>query len=342
MATEFIFPSSVELREIERELLPRLTAERPIFDILPIRNLDSYVMQYEQRGNLTGLQQVRGLGGDPRRVKEIGAVVKYVEPGVYGEFRNINEVDLTARRPYGANFGTQINIDDLVMDASEHLLERQLDRQEQLGWNTLIYGTFTALGEVGQVLHTDTYSIQTFTAGIPWSTQATSFPLGNLRQVQVLSRGKSVNFGAGGTLYMNRVTFNTMNANTNASDLGGKRATGLSSITGVTQVNEVLTRDDLPNIVVYDRGYIDEGGTFQLFIPNGRAVLVGRRDSGTPIGNMQAVRNANNPDLGPGAYYKVIDRGPDRVPRTIEVHRGWNGGPVLLHPEAVVSLNLEA
>lgn len=338
MATTFTFPSSVELVEIERTLLPRLTQNRPIFDILPVRNMDAYVMQYEQRGNITGLQQVRGLGGDPRRVKELGAVVKYVEPGVYGEFRNIDETSLTARRQYGAPLGTPISIDDLVRDAQEHLLQRRLDRQEQLGWNTLIYGTFTALGEVGQVLHTDTYSIQTFTAGVPWSTPATSYPLGNLRQVQLLSRGLSVDFGAGSTLYMNRYTFNAMNTNTNANDLGGKRAAGLSSITGVNQINEVLTRDDLPNIVIYDRGYIDESNNFQLFIPNGYGVLIGRRDSGVAIGNIQQTRNANNPDMGPGAYMKVIDRGPDRVPRTIECHDGWNGGPVLRYPEAVVSL----
>lgn len=340
MATSFTFPSSFELIEIERVLLPRLTQNRPIFDILPIRNLDAYAMMYEQRANITGVQQVRGLGGDPRRVKELSAGIKYVEPGVYGEFRNIDETSLTMRRPFGAPIGTPINVDDLVREAQEHLLQRRLDRQEQLGWNVLIYGTFTALGEVGQVLHTDTYLIQTYTAGIPWSTQATSFPLGNLRQVQLLSRGASVDFGAGSKLYMNRVTFNAMSANTNANDMGGKRATGLSSITGVNQVNEVLTRDDLPNIVIYDRGYIDEAGTFQLFIPNGRAVLVGRRDSGTAIGNIQQVRNANTPDMAPGAYMKVIDRGEDRVPRTIECHDGWNGGPVLTHPEAVVSLSL--
>lgn len=337
MATDYLFPSSAELREIERVLLPRLTQQRPIFDILPIQNRDAFWLYWEQRGNILGLQQVRGMDGDPRRVKELAAVTKMAEPGVYGEFRNINETDLTMRRNYGSPLGTPINIDDLVRDAQEQLLQRRLDRMEQIGWNLLINGTFTALGEVGQVLHTDTYSIQTYTAGLPWSTSATAMPLGNLRQVQLLSRGISANFGAGGTIYMNRVTFNNMSANTNANDLGGKRAMGLSSITGVPQVNEVLTRDDLPNIVIYDRGYIDDAGNFQLFIPNNKFVLVGRRDSGTPIGEFQVVRNANNPDLGPGFYMKVIDRGPERVPRRIECHDGGNYGPVLTHPEAVVS-----
>lgn len=339
MTTTFVYPSNFEMQMIEREKLPRLTQNRPIFDILPPKNIDAHVMMYEQLENIKGLQQVRGLGGDPRRVNAQGAGVKYVEPGIYGEFRNIDEVMLTMRRQWGT-INQPVDISDLVMEAQDQLLERRLNRQESLGWLLLLNGTFTALGEVGQVLHTDTYTIQTYTAGIPWATSATALPLANLRAIKLLARGTSANFGAKSVLYMNQATFNSMMSNVNANDLGSKRQAGLASITGLVDVNRILLGEDLPQITIYDEGYFDENGVFQLYIPANKAVLVGVRNSGTPVGNYQMTRNANNPDLAPGPYMRVIDRMEERIPRTIEIHDGHNGGPILQFPSAVVSLNV--
>lgn len=339
MATEFVYPNNFELQMIEREKLPRLTQNRPAFEIMPPKNLDAATLVYEQLENIRGLQQVRGMGGDPRRVNAQGATVKYVEPGFYGEFRLIDETQLTMRRQWGT-FNKPIDITDLVMEGQDQLLQRRLDRQELLIWTLLATGTFTALGAVGQVLHTDSYSIQTYTAGIAWSTAATSVPLANLRQVKLLARGTSASFGMRARLYMNQGTFNNLAANTNANDLGSKRAAGLSSVTGINDVNEILTKEDLPTIVIYDEGYFDENGNFQLFIPNNKAILVGQRQSGVSIGNFQMTRNANNPDLAPGPYMRVIDNFDRSVPRKIEVHDGFNGGPVLFFPSAVVAMSV--
>jgi hypothetical protein len=45
-------------------------------------------------------------------------------------------------------------------------------------------------------------------------------------------------------------------------------------------------------------------------------------------------RNANNPGAAPGAYQKVVDN-TDDVPRTVIVHDGHNGGPVVYYPSAI-------
>ena len=339
MATNYIYPSSYELMMIEREKIPRLTQNRPIFEILPLKNVDSAILVWEQLANITGIQQVRGLNGAPLSVNALGGTQKYGQPGVYGEFRTVDEAQLTLRRQWGS-VQKPVDISDLVMENQDQLLERRLNRIEKNGWDLLNTGTFTATGKVGQILHTDTFPTQGVTANVPWATVATATPLADLRAAQLLARGHSVNFGRQAKLYMNQGTFNSFISNTNANDLGSKRTYGLASITGLDDVNRILTGDNLPNIVIYDEGWINDAGVFHLYIPDNTAVLVGVRQTGVPIGNYQFTRNANNPDMAPGPYMRVIDNLERELPRKIEIHDGHNGGPVLLFPAAIVQMTV--
>lgn len=342
---EFTFPTNAELREISQDLLPRLAADRPVFDFMPIEEPDAFLVMWEQEDNYTGLQSVRGLNGEPPKVQKVGVKRFTMQPGVYGEFIPLDETELVVRRQYGT-FATPVDISDLVMRAQRQLLVRRLDRIETIAWNLLTSGTFSVAGPSGAILHQDTFSLQTFTASVPWATVATATPLADLRAIQILARGHSVRFDRSSQLFINQKTANNMLANTNAADLYGRRVTGLATINSIPQLNELLTMDNLPNIVPYDMGYqadpaIPGGtGTFTPFIADATGVVVGKRTDGSPIGNYQMVRNASNPDLGPGAYMKVIDRGEIQVPRAIEVHDGHNGGPALFFPSALVRINV--
>ncbi len=337
MAT-FIYPSSAELQQVAQDKLPNLVAQRPIFSILPIETADSHLLMWEQEDNYVGLQQIRGLGGQPPRVKKTGAKRYLMQPGVYGEFSAIDELELTERRQYGT-FGNGVSIDDLVMREQDRLLGRRLDRIEHIGWTLLVTGTFSVSGPDGQVLHTDTFALQTH-SGSDWSTAGSSTPLADFRAIQLLSRGHSVNFGPAARAIMNRVTFNRLVANTNAADLGGKKGIGLQSIQAVGDINRVLTDEGLPTIEIFDGGYLNDAGTFVPFIADDKVVVVGQRTDGGRIGEYRMTRNANNPNLAPGAYMEVIDRGAEgsgkTIPRTIEVHDGHNGGPVIYFPSAIV------
>lgn len=339
MTTNYTYPSSFELMMIEREKIPRLTQNRPIFEILPMKNIDAALLVWEQLANITGLQQVRGLNGAPRSVNSLGGSQKYGQPGIYGEFGTVDEEQLTLRRQWGS-YNKPVDISDLVMEKQDQLLERRLNRIEINGWTLLATGTFTALGPTGQVLHTDSFTCQTYPVGVPWSTWATATPLADFRGVQLLARGHSVNFGRQARAYMNQATFNNFISNTNSNDLGSKRTYGLASITGLDDVNRILTGDNLPNIVIYDEGYIDDSNVFQLYVPNNKVIVIGVRQTGVPIGNYQFTRNANNPDMAPGPYMRVIDNLERELPRKIEVHDGHNGGPVLYFPAAVVQMTV--
>jgi hypothetical protein len=338
---EFVYPTSAELNEIAQDLLPRLEAERPVFRIMPITSPDAFLVMWEQEDSYVGLQQVRGLNGLPPKVARVGVKRFQMQPGVYGEHIPLDEVELTIRRQFGT-WSTPVDVTDLVMRAQRQLLVRRLDRVESLLWTLLTTGTFaiSGSGATGSILHTDTFTLQTFTATVPWGTVATATPLADLRAVQLLARGHSVRFDQSSQAFLNRVTLNKLLSNTNANDIAGRRAAGLSTIDGLAQVNQLLTQDGLPNLVPYDEGYLNDAGTFVPFIADNLVVVIGRRADGAAIGNYQMVRNINNPDMAPGAYMKVIDRGEIEVPRSIEIHDGHNGGPTMAFPSAIVRMSV--
>lgn len=319
--------------------MPRLTQDRPIFDIFPMRNVNESLLVWEQLDNFKGLQQVRGLAGQPQRVTAVGLRQYQMQPGIYGELMNVNETELTTRRVAGT-WGSPIDITDLVLEKQDQLLQRRLDRIEYIGWTLLATGTFSIPNSGGGVIHTDTFPIQTFTATNGWSNTSSSTPLADFSSVQLLSRGHSVDFGAVATAFMNRATFNNLRSNNNASDLYGRRTQGLGTFNNLQGINQLLMGDDLPQIVVYDQGYLDESSNFQPFIPANKVVVVGKRPAGQPIAEYRMTRNANNPDLAPGPYMRVIDTGEIVIPRVIEIHDGHNGGPVVYFPSAIVVMSV--
>lgn len=339
---EWVYPSAIALRAVAQELVPRLAANRPLFGPggpFPIVDDDNDILAWEQRDNYQGLQQVRGLNGPPHRVQRTGGARYLMEPGYYGEYEHIDERELTKRRRYGGPLDQPIDISDLVREAQDKLLGRRLDRIEQIAWTLLSTGTFS-VAQDNTVLHTDSFPVRTFSASVPWGTTATSTPLADMRAIKLLGRGYSVNFGTQATAYMNQTTMNAFLSNTNAADLGGRRGAGLSTINGPDDLNKLLAMDGLPGLVVYDEGYYNESGVFQLFVPNNKVVVVGARRDGDPVGEYRMTRNVNNEGMAPGAYTVVIDSQGREIPRTIQVHDGHNGGPVLYHPAAIITMTV--
>lgn len=337
---DFTYPTTTELTRINQLLLPNLEANRVVFQpgFFPIRAVDQHYLEWEQRDNYSGLQWPRGLNGKPSMVKPIGGSRFQVEPGVYGEYEVIDERELTLRRPWG-QFNGPIDISDLVREKQDHLLQRRLDRIEKICWDLLINGTFSVLGPNGAVLHVDSWTTQSYAAGVPWGTTATATPLADIRAVQLKSRGYSVNFGGAAKMYMNRTTAISLLANSNALDLGGRKTSFATMGNNLQSINELLSMDDLPNFSIYEGGYLDDGGVFRLFIPNNKVLLVGARRDGDTVGEYRMTRNVNNPGMAPGAYTRVIDD-PDEIPRTLVIHDGHSGGPVLYYPSAIVVLTV--
>ena len=336
---EYLFPSNKQLTQIAQEKVPVLTQDDPIFDIMPIVDQDAALLIWEQLDNYVGMQQVRGVGGAPSKVPKTGAKQYTMQPGRYGEFELIDELELELMRQLG-DFSKPIDVKTLVMRAQDKLLNRRIDRIRYIGWKLISEGTFSVSDADGTVLHTDTFPIQTFTAGVSWGTSATATPLANFRSVALLARGKGTSFGSKAKAYMNQTTFNKMISNTNAADIAGRRTSGLVTVLNLQEVNAVLAGEGLPTIVIYDEVYITDAGTTTLHLADDKVVVVGSRPAGQTVAEYRMTRNANNAGMAPGAYMKTIDRGEDTVPRRIEVHDGHNGGPVIFFPGSIVRMSV--
>jgi hypothetical protein len=91
-------------------------------------------------------------------------------------------------------------------------------------------------------------------------------------------------------------------------------------------------------VVVTDNGdYPDgDGGDFRPFIRDGNMILIGTLPEKQKVGEYWVTRNANNPEYRPGIFSKIVERDNGEV----EVHQGFNGGPVLYAPYAVVVLRV--
>lgn len=339
--TTYQYPTNSELQLIDRELQATLTMDDPIFDVMPIVDVNSFDLLWDIPANITGLTNLRGLNGQPGNVARLGANRFKVRPGVYGEFLTIDEEEMTTRAQLGT-YNIPINVDDLVRECQDQLTNRRISIIRKINWLLLATGTFSVVNSSTGITHTDTFDPQDYNAST-WATVATATPLADFRAVKLLQRGKGVSFGRLAKAFMNQTTFNYLTANTNAADLYGKRTSGLAIPQGVTEVNSVLLNEDLPQIVIHDDGYLDDSSTFVPFIADNKVVVVGARPGGQKIADFAIARNANNPGVGPGPYMFVKDHtsGPAQtVPPTIEVHSGWNGGPRLFYPSAIVDVDV--
>jgi hypothetical protein len=331
--------------EIEQILLPRTNyAASPAAKIFPDEPHDSWYLEWEQMDSYSGMQQVRGINGEPPRVRPVGSNRYHAEPGVYGEYTDVDEKELTTRSglmagPYGRPMPTRA----MILARQEMLLSRRNRRKEWLEWQLLVYGYFQVLDVKGAVVHTDAYTQQVATAAVAWATVATATPLVDLRNIQLLSRGTSSSFGGSAVGYMNRVTANRLLANTNTADIHGKFVGNrLATPQTLSDFNTVLQGEGLPRLEVYDEGdAVTDGGAWTPYIPDGKVVIVGTRPGGMAPGAYLYTRNANNPGEAAAPYTAVDDNAErNEIPRKIKVHDGHNGGPILRFPGSIVVLNV--
>lgn len=332
----YAYPSNAELRRIAQVKLPMLTMMDPIFEHFPIRNVNSSVVMWEQEDDYLGLQQVRGINGEFSRVKKTGSKRFIMQPGIYGEYEMMDEQELTEKRAIGS-FGNVMDVDEDIAKKQDKLLSREIDRIRYIAWTLATTGTFAVSLPTGGVAHTDTYPLQTY-AGSDWSAAASATPILDYRTAALKYRSKGVTFGKSAASYANQVTINRLFGVTNAADIGGKLVVNGNSIVDLSQINQILLSNDLPRIIPYDDGYLDDTGTFVPFIADDKVVIVGKRvDNGT-VGEYQMTRNANNDNMEPGPYDEVIVS--TDPPKTIKIYRGHNGGPAVFFPSAVIMMSV--
>lgn len=346
----FVYPTNFVISEIMPNLMARGMAGRVAFDFCPTVDVNAGTVRWQQDDDYYGLMAMRGVDGAPAYVQRVGHKVYNYEPGIYGEFTDINEQELLTRAGSAPIDNTPIDVADLVLRADLLLINRQFDRMEKCIWDVVLTGTLTVklAGVNGtQRAYSDAYTTQTFTSTIPWTSHSTATVIADMQAMQQLAVGYSVSFGPDATLYMNRPHLNDLLNNTNANDLGGRRMASGATLNNLGDVNKYFVEQDLPKVAAYDGGYrsaiATTGSTsFIKFIANNKSVLIGKRLDGGKVMQFQQTRQANNPNFAPGPCRYVIDRtqginGEKRTPANIEIVRLLNGGPAIYYPSAIVS-----
>lgn len=342
--SQYVYPTSNELIAIDQQNLPTQRADDPIFGILPPISKNVSQLTWEQDDNYFGLMQIRGYNGVPPRVNQVGMNQYQARPGVYGEEMAIDEQEVTERRKMGS-FAEPTDVSDLVMKRSKQLMHRMLEREAVLGWNLLINGFFEIQSSLtGGIVHKDSYTQRLYAATVPWiANPTTATPLQNFRDVELFSRGFSINLGSPATAWMNRKTFNGLVANKNPNDLFGQRTGGLFSAgmeagLNLASINSILMGEGLPQIKVYDGFYYDDANNLVLKIPDSKVLVEGRRTDGARLGNWVYTRNRGNADLAAGPTYKVYET-PGAIP-DVMVYRGFNGCHQLLFPSGFIVMSV--
>lgn len=348
----YTYPVSRELMAILPDKIARVSEGRVGLQIMPVRGINAAMLEWTQRDNSSGLQQIRGYEGQPTRIKTLGSKRLRVEPGVYGEYFAMLEQELTTKA--GSVEGdVVVNIETEILEYQDRLTEREVDRIEQIIWLLLTTGTFAVPQARGDgttvIVYTDTFPIQTLTVAVQWQNSATATPLKNLRTLPILTRGKGLSFRRKATAYMNQKTFNDLVSNTNGADLGGQRQGEASPLLDADDVNKVFIKSDVPTVVIYDEGYYDDDNNFVLYIPDNKVVIVGARNTGEKIGEYLKTRNlyAGNRPLS-YSFVKDFTKGATdggvandvQIGKGVEIHQGHNGGPVLYFPGAIFVLNV--
>lgn len=348
----FIYPDSFQLTEIQQLYMAKGREGRVGLDLCPDQPVNAGQVRWEQEDNYYGLQQLRGMDGAPNRVVSVGRNVYFYDPGVYGEYEDIKEMELT-NRSAGVGINTPINVTDLVEQRMRMLVTRQFDRKEYNFWQVALNGTISiTIGDPvtgTQVGYKDSYPIQTSTGTAPWATTATATPIKDMQVVQQLGVGYSVDLGAGADAWMNAQTMYNMLNNSNAADFAGRRDSFGATLNNIGQVQNYFQAQNLPRPRVYDGGYFpnlggNTTGAFTRFIPTGKVLIVGKRPGNVPVAQYQITRNAYaGYQPAPYSFIKDFTTGMNcakDVGKGIEVHMGHNGGVAVKYPSAMVVLSV--
>ncbi len=346
---QFLYAENAELRVAAREKLPVTTLDNPIIQLVaPIDRIEAASVIWEVKDDIRGLMEARMLNSEFPTIQRTGLKQFQMNPSYYGESIVITEDRLTLGRRVGTH-GDAIDLTSIQADDQDQLLNRAIDRI------TNVISEFARTGKYyvfqgGQSILAQQFTIQNFASTIPVSTVATATPLADIRKLQTdYGRGNSASFGANAKILLNRVTMNTILANTNGNDLGKFMAlNGTPSAFPLTDVelNKYLTSQGLPEFVVWDGAYLDDNGVVQMHIPDGKAIVIGVRPDGATPMRYTFTRNANNMVMSGGQfnsesisdlYYSFeFKTNPVRGISTM----GFNGGLVVPHPRAFISWSL--
>ena len=342
-ALEFVYPTDAALEAIDPLEQNSLIESDPIFGYFPPERSDSAELQWDQRDSFTGLMQFRGYNSEPMIVPRNGGTTFRADAGVYGEFSRVDELEMTKRAAYGMARNGPIDITSLVVTERDRLLHRQINRISWILWKLCTEGMYVVPNRVGAVAEYGGFSIQYYDAPVPWTNFADADPTFDFRANTTAGRGYGTTFNSQANAYMNQTTMNWLLSNANEVSLRGRRVKSGNTVNGEGDVAEIFAADGLPKLNVHEGGWLSDGvRTWNTHVPDGVVTVFGHRPTNQRIGEFTYTVNMVNPGRS-DPYYRVVNRGMaegQAPPPSIEVHRGFNGGPKVFYPSSILVMRV--
>jgi hypothetical protein len=354
MAITYRFPTNESLNEVVRDYeIPSDMFKGE--EILPFMDTETTFVEWDELDHELGMTAAHNPGTDPKQAARPGSKTHRYEPLHFKETDVIRENELLRARELGT-LGGMVDLTTLVGRTLKARMDKNKIRAEWLRWQAL-FGGF-AIDENG-VKVSETFPVQTYDAAVDWDTVATARPLHDFNQVKLLFRGTGATI-QGAKAYLNQTTANWLLENANANDLAGFRAENFRNTpSDLGEMNKLLGARGLPMLEVYDEGYYKLDGDFELFIPDGKIAIPGRRPAGQKVGDfcltptphrlnragqaapgMFAFIEVNGQSNRGSAAVSMADLGAGKNPR-IELTGGFYGGPRMQFAKSVVVMTVK-
>jgi hypothetical protein len=350
MSLVLTFPTNAELNQVVQAFEAR-PEEYIGQTILPLAESMYQEVQWDERDHDRGLTAPHLMGTDPKYDKRQGSVKRKYTPIPFKETDLLKEDEILRARQLGTMAGT-LDLSEEIARIARDRFNKTMARIELLRWQTLL-GSI-AIDENG-VKVSETFPVQTHDAAVGFGTLATAAPLKEFNAVKLKFR-KTGASAQGAKAYMNQKTANYILENQNAADLKGfQNANFVHLPYSIEEANKILLARGLPELVVYDGGYVDEADAYQQFIADDRIVVVGKRPQ--PVGDFMStpsLHNSRNGQPAPG-YFSIVEvngqpsemvgavqmgqLGSSKNPK-VEITGGIYGGTRLLYPKSVVVMDV--
>jgi hypothetical protein len=354
----FKFPRNVALDEVIQEV-QRARARLIGQTILPFVEKDTQLVEWDELDHEQGKTSYHTMGTDPKIASRPGSKTHLYKPIPHKEEELIKEDEMLNARAMGT-LGGVVNLNDLVMERFNAGVDKDWVAAEWEIWQAL-RGRLQVNEDGVQV--DEIFPIQTFDAvadgkgGVYYTDLESATPLADDDLIALMFRNTGAT-SQGAKEYMNKGTLNVLLQNKNAGDIRGFNEGLRSILFDLPSLNKMRAARSLPEIVVYDEGWEDKAGNYNLFIPDGESVIVGKRTVGQNVGDYLLTATFHRQKNGmpaPGMFAMVTVNGKGNANGAVTVSmselgasgnpkvgvlHGFYGGPRLKYPRSIIKRKL--
>ncbi len=311
----------------------------------PVVNEYAEKIEYDVLEGSYGMTQAHAINADPKIIQLPVQSQKMFKTAYWKDSYRLNEEELLYTRRAGT-YNQRAGRDRVLMRAKQ-MDDRVETRIEYLRWQPLVNGTLTV--NENNVIFTIDYGIPATNKPVlagtaKWDDVVNSDPITDISNWMILYRGTGAK--------PQRCVFNLKTAqkllqNQKLRDL--LKQSGFVESLQLGNMGKAL-KIFFPELEfnIYDEGYSTDGTNFNLFVPDGRFVMIGGVTSSAGNSELQgelmmdfastiSLHNGGIDNPQPGKFAIIEDKSSQEKNPYVDVTVGVYGLPRVYHPNWIVS-----